>query len=156
MVSEALMSQIANIPVFDGAASPVSHTLVAIDVTRNKGKVTARWRENLTSVPAYAQVWAEMDLERLPSGIYRAEVRIGVPVMETISGQNAAGYTAAPKVAYTNKIVTTSFFHERSDVTGRRLAKQIMANLLNNISTTVAAATSGPVSDLLDNLAAPT
>lgn len=150
------MSQIANITVFDGAASPVSHTLVAIDVTRTKGKVTARWRENLASVPAYAQVWAEMDLERLPSGIYRSEVRVGVPVMETVSGQNAAGYTAAPKVAYTNKIVTTAFFHERSDATGRRLVKQIVANLLNNISTTVAAASAGPVSDLFDNLAAPT
>jgi hypothetical protein len=150
------MSQIANITVFDGAASPVSHTLVAVDVTRKGGKVVARWRENLTSVPVYAQVWAEMEIERIASGIYRSEVRVGVPVMETVSGQNAAGYTAAPKVAYTNKMVCTAFSHERSDAAGRRLVKQIMANLLNNISTTVAAATAGPVSDLFDTLTAPT
>jgi hypothetical protein len=38
---EALVAQIANITVFDGAASPVSHTLVPVSVVRDKGKVTA-------------------------------------------------------------------------------------------------------------------
>lgn len=44
------MAQIANITVFDGAASPVSHTLAAISVTREKGKVIALWREQLAAL----------------------------------------------------------------------------------------------------------
>ncbi len=150
------MAQMSNITVFDGAATPVSHTLVPVSVTREKGRVEALWREAATNVPVYAQVWARAVIERKPSGVYSTEVRVGVPVMESISGQNAAGYTAAPKVAYTNTVLVTGLFHERSDITGRRLARMIAANLLNNISTSVAAATSGPVPDLLDSLIAPT
>lgn len=150
------MSQIANITVFDGAATPVSHSLVAISVTRDKGKVTALWREQLASLPVYAQVSATATIERLKSGIYKTEVRVEVPVMESVSGQNAAGYTAAPKVAYVNTLVNTGFFHERSDVTGRRLARQLAVNLMGNISTTVAAASTGPMPELLDQLVAPT
>lgn len=150
------MSQIANIAVYDGAATPVLHTLIPVSVTREGGKVKAEWREALTGVPVNAQVRCSMVIEKLPSGVYRTETRVAVPVMETVSGQNAAGYTAAPKIAYENTISMTGFFHERSDVAGRRLVKQIAANLLNNISTSVAAASVGPISDLVDSLVAPT
>lgn len=150
------MAQIANITVYDGAATPVSHTLVPVSVTRDKGKVTALWREQLASLPVYAQVSAIAVIERMKSGVYKTEVRVEVPVMESVSGQNAAGYTAAPKVAYVNTVITTGYFHERSDVAGRRLARQLAINLGGNISTSVAAATSGPVPDLLDQLVAPT
>jgi hypothetical protein len=149
------MSQIANITVFDGAATPVTHTLVAIEVTKEKGKVVALWRESNASLPIYAQIRATISLERLKSGVYKSEARVVVPVMESVSGQNAAGYTAAPKVAYENTYVTTGFFHERSDITGRRLARQIMVNLLGNVSTSVAAATAGPLPELFDQLISP-
>lgn len=150
------MSQIANIIVFDGAATPVSHTLVAVSVTRDKGKIVAEWREALASVPANAQIRTTLTLEKLRSGVFRTEQRVVVPVMETVSGQNAAGYTAAPKVAYENTVVTTGFFHERSDVAGRRLVRQLATNLQNNVSTSVAAATAGFTPELIDQLVAPT
>lgn len=150
------MSAIANITVYDGASTPVLHTLVPISVTRNKGTVEALWREQLASVPTSAQVRATARIEQLKSGVYKTECRVVVPVMESVSGQNAAGYTAPPKVAYENTIVTTGFFHDRSDIAGRRLAKQIMANLLNNVATSVVAATSGPIPELIDQLVAPT
>jgi len=150
------MANIANITVFDGASTPVSHTLVPISVTRDGQKVTAEWRELLASLPAYAQVSAVMTTERLKSGVYKVDIRVAVPVMESVSGQNAAGYTAAPKVAYTNTLVTTGYFHERSTITDRRLARQMLVNLLGNVSTTVAAATTGFAPDLLDSLVAPT
>lgn len=150
------MSAISDITVFDGAPTPVSHILKAVSVTREKGKVTAEWRESTTGVPAYAQVRVSMLLEKLKSGVYKTEQRVVVPVMEAISGQNAAGYTAAPKVAYENTVVTTGWFHERSDIAGRRLARQLSVNLSGNISTTVAAASSGPLPELFDLLVAPT
>lgn len=150
------MSAIANITVFDGASTPVSHTLVPISVTRNKGVVEALWREQLSSIPISAQVRASAKIEQLKSGVYKVECRVVVPVMESVGAQNAAGYTAPPKVAYENTLVTIGFFHDRSDIAGRRLAKQILCNMLNNVSTTVAAATSGPIPELFDQLVAPT
>lgn len=150
------MSAIANITVFDGAAVPVSHTLLAVSVTREKGVVTALFRENLASVPVYAQISCTMKIERLNSGVYRVESRVVVPVMESITGQNAAGYTAAPKVAYENTVVTTGLFHERSDATGRRLARQLAVNIDGSIATSVAPVTTGPLPELFDLLVAPT
>lgn len=150
------MSQIANITVFDGAGTPVVHTLVAIEVTKEKGKALSLWRENNAALPVYAQIRATATLERLKSGVYKAEQRVVVPVMESVSGQNAAGYTASPKVAYENTFVTTGFFHERSTVVDRRLARQISLNLGGNVNTSVAAATSGPFPELFDLLVNPT
>lgn len=150
------MSQIANITVFDGAATPVSHTLTAISVTREKGKVEALWRENTAGVPTYASIRCTMSIEQLKTGMYKVEQRVYVPVMEAILNQNASGYTAAPKVAYTNQVVTTGWFHERSDSVGRRLARQLSVNLTGNISTSVAPAVTGPLPELFDLLVAPT
>lgn len=150
------MANISNITVFDGAATPVSHTLVAVSVSREKDKVSADWRESLAGVPVYAQITASVTLQRLRSGVYKVEERVEVPVMENVSGQNAAGYTAAPKVAYVNTIVTTGYFHERSDSTGRRLVRQLAANLTGGVTTSVTPVTTGPVPELFDLLVAPT
>lgn len=150
------MSQIANITVFDGAATPVTHTLVAVSVTREKGKVTALWREAIASLPVYAQISVSMSIEVLKSGVYKVEQRTVVPVMEAILNQNAAGYTAAPKVAYENTVITTGYFHQRSDIAGRRLVRQMAVNIDGNISTSVAPVTTGPLPELFDQLVAPT
>lgn len=150
------MSQIANIAVYDGAATPVLHTLVPVSVTRESGKVTAEYRENSASVPVNAQVRLTLSLQLAKSGVYRVEARTVVPVMETVSGQNAAGYTAAPKVAYENTVVTTGYFHERSDVLGRRLVRQLALNIDGNIGTSVAPIATGPIPELFDLLVAPT
>lgn len=150
------MSNIANITVFDGAATPVSHTFVPVSVTRAAGRIVAEWRENLASVPTYACPRITMILETLKSGVVRSECTVEVPVMEAVNGQNAAGYTAAPKVAYVNKQSWIGYSHPRADLTGRRLAKQILTNLSNNVSTSVAAASSGFLPELVDQLVAPT
>lgn len=151
------MSAINPITVFDGAATPVLHTLTPISVSKEKtGEVVAEYRETSSDVPAYAQVRVTLKLVRMKSGVYRCESRVVVPVMEAILNQNASGYTAAPKVAYENTINTIGFFHERSDASGRRLARQISVNLSNNVSTSVAASSSGPFAELFDLLVAPT
>jgi len=150
------MSAIASISVYDGAATPVLHTLLAESVARERNTVIAKWRENVTGVPTESQVSLTIKLEKLKSGVYRVERRLVVPVMESISGQNAAGYTAAPRTAYENTDIHIGLYHPRSDVTGRRLARQMGINLDGNISTSVAAATTGPIPELMDMLLAPT
>jgi len=150
------MSAISNIVAFDGASTPVSHTLVPVSVVRDGAKITASWREGATGVPTIAQVTEVMTLERLKSGVYRTEGRTSVPVQEVVTGSNSAGYSAAPKVAYINTFVKTGLFHERSDVAGRRLVRQLGLNIAGSIATSVTPVTTGPFPELMDQLIAPT
>lgn len=150
------MANIANIVAFDGASTPISHTFVPISITREKGMIVAEWRESVAGLPAYASPRITMRMEKLKSGIYRVESRFVVPVMESISGQNAAGYTAAPKVAYENTEVNIGYFSERSELVGRRLVRQLAVNVMGGVSTSVTPATTGPAVELFDLLVAPT
>ena len=149
------MAQMANITAYDGASTPALHTLLPQSVSRDKEKVTAIWRESALGVPTNAQVRVTMTLERQKSGVYRLSSRTVVPVQEVVTGSNSAGYSAAPRVAYENTIDMVAFFHERSDVTGRRLVRQLAINIANGVTTSVAPVTTGPVADLFDLLNAP-
>lgn len=151
------MSAQANITAFDGAATPASHILTAIGVSVDPktGEHVALYREGLTTLPIYAQITVELRMRKLPSGVYRVQKTTEVPVMESISGQNAAGYTAAPKVAYVNKMVTIGFFHERSTIAERRLTRQLHVNIDNGVATTVTPVTSGAMPELVDQLVFP-
>lgn len=149
------MSQQANVTVFDGAAAPVSHTLVPVGNKAVKAEMIAEWREMLSTVPAYAQIKLRTSVVRMNSGVYRVSVTAEVPVMESISGANAAGYTSAPKVAYTNVCQFVGYFHERSTIAERRLARQLLVNFLNHVTVSTPAATIGPASELIDQLVHP-
>lgn len=151
------MSSIANLVAFDGAATPVSHTFTALSVNRQGTRVSAYYREALASVPVYAQprVTVYSD-DRSKNGVYRGGVLTEVPVMETVTNQNAAGYTAAPKVAHVVSVRTELLAHERSDITIRRLTRQLHVNMLDGNVATRAAVTTGPVPELFDQLVVPT
>lgn len=146
------MSAQANIIAFDGASTPVSHTFIPLG-SRQDAKLgnLAMWRENLTTVPLYANARVTTLDKVLKSGVTREEVRVEVPVMESVSGVNLAGYTAAPKVAYVNQVSLVAYFDERATPAERRLARQLLVNIGNNITTTVVAATAGVSSELVDS-----
>jgi hypothetical protein len=150
------MSAIANIVAYDGAATPVVHTFNPQSVTREKGLVTATWKEVVTSVPDAAQGSVVMTLKKLGSGIYRVNSRVQIPVMESISGNNSSGYTAPPKVAYVDTVDSVAYFSERGTPAGRRLTRQLATNILNGVATSVAPVTTGPVAELFDLLLMPT
>lgn len=150
------MANIANITVFDGASTPVVHTLTAISISREGKKIKASWREVNAAVPTEAQINVEMTSEKLASGVVVQTQRTLVPVMESISGQNAAGYTAAPKVAFVDTFITTSYQHPRSTPTSRRISRQLHLNVNGNVATSVAPATSGFAPDLFDLQVLPT
>lgn len=140
------MANQANITVFDGAATPVSHLLVALDnKTLPDGTRVALYAERLLSLPSEAQVRAEIRQRTLASGVVETRTDVYVPVMESVSGQNASGYTAAPKVAFVDKHSEVSYAHPRSTASTRNLATQILRNLMNNVSTSVTPVVAGPV-----------
>lgn len=153
------MSNIANIVVYDGAATPVAHTLVPVEVVKDSktGIITAMWREQIAALPTYAQISAIARLSKNPkSGVWNVDFRVQVPIMESVSGQNAAGYTAAPKVAYVDTSGFYGHYHERGTIAGRRLSRQIAVNIGNNVITSVAAASTGVLPELFDTLVMPT
>jgi len=151
------MSAQASVTVYDGAATPVSHTLVGESIERlPDGTVVARWKESLAGVPDYAQVRLTMTKRKLPSGVNRVTARSEVPVMESVTDANSSGYTAPPKVAYTDTVDVVGYFHERGVIAGRRLARQLAVNVMGGIATSVAPVTTGPAAELFDQLIAPT
>lgn len=150
------MSAIANIVVFDGQSTPVSHTFIAESVSRAGNDVIATYKEAIVGVPDYAQGRITVKRSKLGSGVTRTSVRVEMPVMESVSGVNSAGYTAAPKVAYVDTAEGNGYFHERSLIAGRRSARQILTNVLNSVATTVTPTVTGPVPELFDTLIAPT
>lgn len=150
------MSQMANIAVYDGAATPVLHTLKPVSVVRENGVTTSIWREEVAGLPDEAQVNAILTERVLRSGVTQREFRVNVPVMESVSGQNAAGYTASPKVAYVDSHVQISYAHPRSTAVGRRLVRMLGVNAANNVITSVAAATTGAVPEAFDSGFMPT
>lgn len=150
------MSAIGTMSVYDGQATPVAHNLLAESVSRDGTTVTATYKESLTGVPDYAQITMVVKRQKLGSGINRVSTRVSIPVMESVSGVNAAGYTAAPKVAYTDTVEIIGFFHERSLISGRRSARQLALNAAGSIGTSVTPITIGPVPELFDQLIAPT
>lgn len=142
------MSQQANITVFDGQATPVSHTLLPVDNKVLKdGTRFALWRENLPSLPSEAQVRAELRQRTLPSGILETRFRVVFPVMESIGSQNAAGYTAAPKVAYEDTDEWVKFSHRRSTPASRKISSQALRNIMNNVTTSVTPVSAGVTHD---------
>lgn len=151
------MSQQSNITVFDGAATPVSHVLLPVDnKTLADGTRIAIWRENLATVPAYAQVRFELRQKEHPSKVVETRARVFVPVMESVSGVNAQGYTASPKVAYEDSFEQVSYAHPRSSASGRRTAAQMLRNLVSNVATSVPAVSAGLIDEAAVQLFMPT
>lgn len=146
------MSAQANIVAFDGAATPVSHTLSATGVKlTSDGTVEASWREIVASLPFVASIRAFLRSKILKGNVQQESFSVTVPVMEAVSGQNSAGYTAAPKVAYENTVVITGYFHERATPAERKLIRQLAVNIANGVTTTVTPQNTGNVIELIDN-----
>lgn len=144
------MSQQATYTVFDGASTPVSHSLLGIGVKSDLllGE-QAYWRENLGALPEQAQVRLCFLKKVLKSGFTRTEVRVETPVMEAVSGVNAFGYTASPKVAHVPAVSIVQYKSPRATYNEMVLLNQILRNIYNNVATTVPAVTAGAAAEVL-------
>lgn len=141
------MGQQATITVFDGASTPVSHTLQGDGVERVDSVSTATWVEQLPNVPYGAQVRFSQIKRKLKSGVHLNVSRVEVPVMEAVSGVNSSGYTAPPKVAYVDRFELVSYASERSVETTKRIAMQLLVNWQGNVTTTATPISTGVVAD---------
>jgi hypothetical protein len=144
------MAQLATITVFDGASTPVSHSLPGVEVLREGLPVTTKaiWREQIAGLPEGAQLTLTQLKKKLPSGVSVHISRVEVPVMEQASGVNAQGYTAPPKVAYTDTFELVSKVSARSTEVTKRIAMQVLINWISNTSSTQTPISLGWAADL--------
>lgn len=148
------MAQVASITAFDGATTPVSHTFTGMGIKENGS--LAEFQELSSSIPWAAQARIKLSKSTTKAGNVIATYRVEVPIQEVVTGSNSSGYSAAPKVAFVEAGEIRIFAHPRSTPSGRRLVRQLLINGAGNVTTSVAAATSGPVPDLMDWLTMPT
>lgn len=151
------MATQAPITAFDGAATPVSHTFTEMgNRILPDGTQLSMWRETLSGLPSSASPRVELRQKTLKSGVVETRFDVIVPVMESIAGQNAQGYTAAPKVAFEDRAAFVGYAHPRSTPNSRQIAMQLLRNILNNVSTTVTPVAAGVVDSAARNQSMPT
>lgn len=150
------MAAIANLVAYDGQSTPIIHTFLPESVARDGKDVVATYKEATAGVPEYAQGRVTIRKSRFKSGVVKTSVRAEFPVMESVSGVNAAGYTAAPKVAYVDVCEVINYAHDRSTIAGRRGIRQLALNIAGNVITSVAPVTTGPAPEAIDLQIAPT
>lgn len=135
------MSQIAPIVVNDGKTTPVAHTFNPV-----VSAPEAMYRENISTLPLTGQGVVAVNLKSQPmAALQKVRVKLALPALETVTGQNASGYTAAPKVAYSNEAIVEFILPLRGTVDQRKDLRVMLSNLLKD----------GQLVDVIDNLNPP-
>lgn len=120
------MSAQTSLVLADGQSTPVNRTFSA----RGADMALAMWRDVSGGIaigtPTVTLSNKGMDD---PSGSYRVEARITIPVLETISG-DAGGYTPSPKVAYKMFGKVELIAPNRATIQNRKDLKAFVANLM--------------------------
>jgi hypothetical protein len=120
--------------VKDDATAPVEVTLKAITDTP-----IPFWRSNIAGVPLGGQMSAYVSAEALKSGKTKVNLKLLVPVMETLGASGtSAGYVAPPKVAYINELYLTTIVDPRSTIADRANLLKMGIGLAQGASSTTA------------------
>lgn len=135
------MSAIANIAIQDGQETPATHTFYPITSGSNSS-----WRENQVSLPLVGQGTIVQTLKTdVKSGLNRVRLVLDVPALETATSANSQGYTAAPRIAYSNRVTVEFILPSRGTAAQRTDVRALLSNLLKDAT----------VIDTIDNLNTP-
>jgi hypothetical protein len=120
------MSAIAPIVINDGQATPVAHTFNPV-----RSSPDAFYREALSTINILGQGTVSMRLSS-DGTLNRVKMSLALPSLETATGANSQGYTAAPKVAYTNTVNFEFILPSRGTAAQRKDLRVLASNLLLN------------------------
>ena len=131
------MAAMSNILIKDDSNPLVEFTLVPVTDD------PPTWRAQLAGVPTNGQISViQLANDQLPSGDYRRVMKLEVPIMETLgTAGTSAGYQAAPKVAYVEKITISHVSPARSVIADNANAVKLAIALLAGAGSTTAAGT---------------
>lgn len=136
------MSAIAAIVINDGQATPVAHTFNPVTAAPDQ---FYREAQSGLALVGQGRITVTEKLGQSAEGISKVRIKLELPALETITAQNAQGYTAAPRVAYTTTMVVDCFLPNRGTAAQRKDLRVLMANLLANAQ----------IIDLIENLNTP-
>lgn len=140
------MSAVANIVLNDAQATPVAHTFIPLGPDANG----AWWFEDQTGAAALGYNRISMQLVRPQaaapgdssgSRTYRIKVGIHTPKLETL-GNNSAGLTPPPTLAYTPRCNIEFILSERAPLQDRKdirkyvdflMAETQLTNMVENL-----------------------
>lgn len=134
------MSQIADISIADGKATPVTHVFKPVQ----SGLESKYKRVGVAgqSAAAVETIVATAKLASTANGVNKIELDLAIPVSEVVSGSSGQGYTPAPAIAHIPRAKVTFFVHQRSTADERKDLRILLSNLLKDAQ----------VIDLVDNL----
>lgn len=122
------MSAIANIAIQDGQATPATHTFYPV-----QSDPSAIYRENQSTLPIVGQGLVSVVFRSaINDGLQKVRLSIDLPALEAVVNANSSGYTAAPKVAYTNRAIIDLILPARGTAAQRKDLRVLLSNLLLN------------------------
>lgn len=123
-----LMSAIAAIVINDGAATPVAHTFNPVASSPD-----ALYRENISGLALTGQGTLKLAVVGdKGNGLNKVRLTIDLPALEVVTGQNSLGYSAAPKVAYSDKVNVDFILPSRATSQQRKDLRVLLINALAN------------------------
>lgn len=131
------MSSITTITIADGKATPVNHVYSPVESGQN-----SLFRTSDAALPLIGQESIKVSMKKVNAQVNSVTVALELPALETATAANSSGYTAAPKVAYTNRVTMVFMLPSRGTAAQRTDLRSLAKNLLANAQ----------VIDAVDNL----
>jgi hypothetical protein len=125
------MSNIADIVINDGAATPVAHTFAPDGQPTGYG---ANYADRATGIQVgFPTIKLNISPAQGKQSLNKVRVRLAVPRLETIAGVDGGGFTPAARLAYLGSFDGTFIFNERATKQERKDVRVLLANLLANV-----------------------
>lgn len=135
------MATIADIAIQDGQATPLTHTYKPVESGPH-----ALWRTANGSLPLIGQEKISLDVSTTKqTGMNVVKMVVDLPALETATGANSSGFTAAPQLAYSNRVRLEFMLPPRGTASQRTDLRVLLRNLLANAQ----------IVDAIDNLNPP-
>lgn len=127
------MPQIANIIINDGQATPVARTFAVQRAQVGDDSPAEFYEKTAGSINGYLRL-SVLTRRAKVGNSFKTQIKIALPVLETVSGTSPTGYAPAPSLAYTS-LATVEFTHpERSTLQNRKDLLAFVANVLDESS----------------------
>lgn len=125
------MPQIGNVVINDGAGTPVAHTFAPVTIN---GPLASYADRSGGIAVGFPTITASLTSPTKTSRLYKARLRVVVPVLETLSNSTVSGILPAPTKGYDMTADMTFLMPERSTLQNRKdllaFAKNLLANAL--------------------------
>lgn len=127
------MPALGNVVINDGATTPVAHTFGPVGT---KDGVSSYADRSGGIAVGYPTITVSLIQPSKTSKLYKARIKVVMPVLETISNSTVSGILPAPTKGYDMSADVTFILPERSSLQNRKDILAYCKNLLADAVTT--------------------